>query len=190
LACCAATLPAAFPPGAALAADEATVPLQATQGSELSKKDDKEVKRVLSEYLDAMKKRDYARAAGYLDHETFLKGVEPMVQSIASDSTTRPAAYRMLFGVSTPDSVAARPMPDLYTHFMGYLETVNPNMSAVMARAEIKMLAARRIKDRVHVAYQLTLPPETPDGEPYVTVSAQQMRKVGKEWKILFRADQ
>ena len=175
-------------PALAFAADPA-VKLEPTQGTELSKEDDAAVKKVLLDYLDALKKKDYARAGELLDRESLLATVEPMVHAIASDSTHTDAARRKIYGVSTPDSVAKTANGPLFASLMGYLLSTNPEAGKVMQMATIEVLATRQIKGKASVAYQLTIASPEKDGMPYEQVTAQQMRKVDGKWKILFSLD-
>jgi hypothetical protein len=175
-------------PALAFGADPA-VKLEPTQGTELSKEDDAAVKKVLVDYLDALKKKEYARAGELIDRESLLSTVEPMVHSIASDSTHTDAARRKIFGVSTPDSIAKTPNGPLFASLMGYLLSTNPSAAKVMEMATIEVLATRQIKGKASVAYQLTIASPEKDGMPYEQVTAQQMRKVDGKWKILFSLD-
>ena len=172
----------------AFAADPA-VKIEPTQGTELSKEDDKAVRKVLSDYLDALKQSDYEKAGELIDRASLLATVEPMVHSISSDSTTAPAARRKIFGVSTPDSIAARGNGPLFASLMAYLLTTNPAAGNLMQKAEVQVLATRQIKGKASVAYQLTIPASEPGGMPYEQVTAQQMKKVDGKWRILFRIE-
>jgi len=175
-------------PALAFAADPA-IKLEPTEGTELSKQDDAAVRKVLLDYLDALKKKDYARAGELLDRESLLATVEPMVHSIASDTTHTDAARRKIYGVSTPDSVAKTANGPLFASLMGYLLSTNPNAAKVMELATIEVLATRQMKGKASVAYQLTIASPEKDGMPYEQVTAQQMRKVDGKWRILFSLD-
>jgi len=175
-------------PALAFAGDPA-VKLEPTEGTELSKQDDEAVRKVLLDYLDALKKKDYARAGELIDRESLLSTVEPMVSSIASDSTHTEAARRKIFGVSTPDSVRMTANGPLFASLMAFLLTTNPNAAKVMELASIQVLATRQIHGKASVAYQLTIASPEKDGMPYEQVTAQQMKKVDGKWRILFRLD-
>jgi len=178
---------AALAPAPGHAAADAPVPLQMTQGSELTKEEDRKVRETLTHYLTALQKRDWREAARDLDRTSFLAGVEPMVSSISSDSTTRPGALRTVFGVSSMDSVRISSTEDLFASLMGYVSQLDPGGMALMARAKFALLGARRLQDRIHIAYQLTVPAERDSLQPYTRVTAEQMIRVGKDWKIVFR---
>ena len=175
-------------PTLALAADPA-VKLEPTQGTELSKKDDQAVRKVLTDYLDALKKKDYARAGELIDRQSLLSTVEPMVHSIASDTTHVDAARKKIYGVSTPDSVAMASNGALFTSLMGFLLSTNPEAGKVMEEASIQVLATRQLNGKASVAYQLTIPAREAGGTPYEQITAQQLRKVDGKWKVLFRLD-
>ena len=97
---------------------------------------------------------------------------------------------RRIFGVSTRDSIEAASNGQLFTALMGYMMEINPNASAVLSKATIQVLAARKIGQKAHVAYQVTLPPSEPGGMPYEQITAQRMSKVDGKWRILFSLDQ
>ena len=181
-------LPLLLVPALAFAADPA-VKLEPTEGTELSKKDDEAVRKVLADYLEALKKKDYAKAGELIERESLLSTVEPMVASIASDSTHTEAARRKIFGVSTPDSIAQTANGPLFASLMGYLLSINPNAAKVMELASIEVLATRQIHGKASVAYQLTIPSAEKGGAPYEQITAQQMKKVDGKWRILFRLE-
>ncbi len=172
---------------AAFAGD--TLPLKATKGTELSKEEEEQVRSVLRTYLEALKRGDYAEAGKQIDRASFLASVDTLARMIASDDTQVPAARRKLFGASTPDSLAARPVSESFRSYMEFQEATNPEMRDILQKAELQILAARRMNDRVHVAYQLTLPAEKPDAQPFTSVTAEQVREVDGQWKIVFRLD-
>jgi hypothetical protein len=171
-------------------ADDPAIKVEATEGTALSKKDETAVKKVLSDYMAALQKRDYDKAGEMLDRESLLATVDPMVATIAGDSTHVSDARTKIYGVSTRDSIEARSNGQLFTSLMGYMVTVNPNAAEILAHASLQVLAARKLGDKVHVAYQVTLPPTEPGGMPYEQITAQQMRKVDGKWRILFSLDQ
>jgi hypothetical protein len=171
-------------------AEEPAIKVEATEGTALSKKDESAVKKTLTDYMAALQKRDYDKAGEMLDRASLLATVEPMVGTIAGDSTQAAGARTKIFGVSTRDSIEARSNGQLFGALMAYMTTVNPNAAEILARASIQVLAARKLGDKVHVAYQVTLPPTEPGGMPYEQITAQQMRKVDGKWRILFSLDQ
>ena len=168
---------------------ETAVKLEPTEGTELSKQDDEAVRKVLLDYLDALKKKEYARAGELIDRESLLSTVEPMVHSISADSTHTEAARRKIYGVSTPDSVAKTGNGPLFASLMAYLLSTNPDAAKVMEMASIEVLATRQIHGKASVAYQLSIPSPEKGGMPYEQVTAQQMRKTNGKWRILFRLD-
>jgi hypothetical protein len=170
--------------------EEPAIKVEATAGAALSKKDESAVKKTLTDYMAALQKRDYDKAGEMLDRASLLATVEPMVGTIAGDSTHAASARMKIFGVSTRDSIEARSNGQLFGALMSYMTTVNPNAADILARASIQVLAARKMGDKVHVAYQVTLPPTEPGGMPYEQITAQQMRKVDGKWRILFSLDQ
>jgi hypothetical protein len=171
-------------------ADEPAIQIQGAAGTELSTKEEKEVRKTLSDYLAALQKQDYKKAGQLIDRPSLLAAVEPMVATIASDSLQRAAAMRKIFGVSTRDSIEARSNGNLFNSLMGYMMQVNPSAAAVLSKATIEVLAARKLDNRVHVAYRLTLPPAEPGGLPYEQITAQQMEKSDGKWRILFSLEQ
>jgi hypothetical protein len=175
-------------PALAFAADP-VVKLEPTQGTELSKQDDEAVRKVLTDYLDALKAKDYAKAGELIDRASLLSTVEPMVHSISSDTTHDDAARRKIYGVSTPDSVAHASNGALFSSLMGYLLSTSPEVGKVMEQATIQVLATRHTKGKASVAYQLSIPSREAGGMPYEQVTAQQLRKVDGKWKILFTLD-
>ncbi|MEP7028604.1 MAG: hypothetical protein ABI960_08405 [Candidatus Eisenbacteria bacterium] len=176
-------LPAASP---SARADEPTIRLQPTEGTELSKKDEAAVRKTLVDYMAALQTRDYSKAGEMLDRPSVLAAVDPMVTTIASDSTHYAAAMTRIFGVSTRDSIEARSTGRLFESLMAYMMELNPSASEMLSKASIEVLAARRMGDRVHVAYQVSLPPSEPGGMPYEQITAQRMTKTGGKWRILF----
>ena len=174
--------------GPAFAA-EPSVKLEPTEGTELSKEDDAAVRKVLEGYLEALRKKEYAKAGDLIDRASLLATVEPMVHSIAGDTTHVDAARRHIFGVSTPDSVAMISNGALFESLMHYLFEINPNAAKVLERSTIQVLATRQMKGKASVAYQLTVAPDEPGGMPYEQVTAQQLKKVDGKWLILFRLD-
>lgn len=177
-------------PASSVRPAEPTLRIEAKEGKPLSKKEEKDVRKALSDYLEALQKHDYEKAGELLDRPSLLAAVEPMVSTISSDSTHHAAALRQIFGVSTRDSIEQRSNGDLFASLMAYLTQLNPGALSVISQASIELLAARKMGDKVHIAYQLTLPPSEPNGLPYEQVTAQQMRKVDGKWRILFRLDQ
>ena len=170
-------------------AAEPVVKLEPTQGTELSKEDDAAVRQVLEDYLEALRKKEYVKAGELLDRASLLATVEPLVHSIAADTTHTDAARKHIFGVSTGDSIAARSNGELFTSLMHYLFEVNPNAAKVLERSTIQVLATRQMKGKASVAYQLTIAPDEPGGMPYEQVTAQQLKKVDGKWRILFRLE-
>ena len=177
-----------FVPALAFAAEPA-VKIEPTQGTELSKKDDEAVRKVLMDYLAALKAKDYAKAGELIDRESLLSTVEPLVHSIASDTTHVDSARRKIYGVSTPDSVAHASNGALFSSLMAYLLGTSPEAGKIMEQASIQVLATRQMNGKASVAYQLTVPSREAGGMPYEQVTAQQLRKVDGKWKILFRLD-
>ena len=171
-------------------ADEPAVQIKGAEGTELSAKEEKEVKKTLSDYLEALQKQDYRKAGELIDRPSLLAAVDPMVATIAADSTSRPAAMRKIFGVSTRDSIEARSNGQLFDALMAYMMEVNPDAAGVLSKATIDVLAARRMGDRVHVAYRLTLPPAEAGGMPYEQITAQRLSKFDGKWRILFSLQQ
>jgi hypothetical protein len=167
-------------------AGEPAIKVQPTEGTALSPKDEKAVKKTLTDYLTALQKKDYAKAGEMLDRASLLAAVDPMVKSIASDSTHTGAAMRKIFGVSTRDSIEARGNGQLFTSLMTYITSLDPGAGDVLSNATIQVLAARQLGDNVHVAYQVSLPPSTPGGMPYEQITAQRMSKTDGKWRILF----
>jgi len=170
-------------------AAEPAVKLEPTEGTELSKADDAAVRKALEDYLDALKKKEYVKAGELIERASLLSTVEPLVNSIASDSTHTDAARKHIFGVSTADSIAARGNGPLFESLMHYLLELNPNAAKVLERSTIQVLATRQMKGKASVAYQLTVAPDEPGGMPYEQVTAQQLKKVDGKWRILFRLE-
>jgi hypothetical protein len=92
---------------------------------------------------------------------------------------------RKVFGVGTRDSLEKRSTGQMFTAFMTYMDSTNPQANAALATASIEVLAARSMKGVVHVAYQLTLGPTKDRKEPYTQVTAQKMKKTDGRWVIL-----
>src|SRR5207302_10599256 len=145
-------------------------------------------------YLEALKKGQFAEAGGFLDPKSFLSQVEPLMHGFepdsgASDSAPDPArtaeTMRKVFGVSTRDQLAGSSMGANFASLMGYLETQHPGSTAQIARADFKVLEARRLGEKVHVAYELSLPPEKAGEPPMSYVTAEQLHKVNGRWLIL-----
>jgi multidrug efflux pump subunit AcrB len=173
-------------PQSARAADDAPVlKIQATAGDSLSAAETAAITRTMSDYLEALRKKDYLLAGSFIDRTTLLASSEPTLQSIEPDSTKRDTARRRVFGVSTRDSLAQLSTGEIFAAFMAYMDATSPGANGVLANATIQVLAARRMKDTVHVAYQLTLPPSGDRKEPYTQVTAQQMKMIDGKWKIL-----
>ena len=170
-------------------AAEPAVKLEATEGTELSKEDDAAVRKVLEGYLEALRKKEYAKAGELIERTSLLATVEPLVHSIAADTTHTDAARKRIFGVSTPDSIAAAGNGPLFESLMHYLFEINPNAAKVLERSTIQVLATRQMKGKASVAYQLTVAADEPGGMPYEQVTAQQLKKVDGKWRILFRLE-
>jgi len=171
-------------------ADEPAIQIKGAEGTELPAKEEKAVKKTLSDYLAALQKQDYKKAGELIDRPSLLAAVDPMVATIASDSTARGPAMRKIFGVSTRDSIEARSNGQLFSSLMAFMMEANPNAAGVLSKATIDVLAARKMGDRVHVAYRLTLPSAEPGGLPYEQITAQRMSKFDGKWRILFSIDQ
>ena len=172
-----------------VAADDAPVPLRATGGDSLTAAEDREVRATLLHYLEAVRVRDWREAAKDVDRASFLKAVEPMVEAVAPDPALRAAARRTIFGASTFDSLEKRPLPDLFAGMMNYVMTADPHTVAMMEKAKFNLLAARKIRGRVHIAYTLTVPSESDTTQPYVRVTAERLIRDGDRWKILIAQD-
>jgi len=171
-------------------ADEPAIQIKGAEGTELPAKEEKAVKKTLSDYLAALQKQDYKKAGELIDRPSLLAAIDPMVATVASDSTTKGPAMRKIFGVSTRDSIEARSNGQLFSSLMAFMMEANPNAAGVLSKATIDVLAARKMGDRVHVAYRLTLPPAEPGGLPYEQITAQRMSKFDGKWRILFSIDQ
>jgi len=171
-------------------ADEPAIEIKGAEGTTLPEKEEKQVKKTLSDYLEALQKRDYKRAGDLIDRPSLLAAVDPMVKTVSSDSTSRPAAMRKIFGVSTRDSIEARSNGELFGSLMAYMMESNPDAAGALSKATIDVLAARKMGDRVHVAYRLTLPPVEAGGLPYEQITAQRMAKSDGKWRILFSIEQ
>lgn len=178
-------LVAAFAHAPAARADEPVMKIQPTVGDSLPPAETAAINQVLSDYLDALRQRDYVKAGGFIDRVSLLKQSEAMVRQMAADSTKITATRAQLFGVSTRDSLAALTTGAIFAHFMRYMDQTNPGANSALENATIQVLAARRMKDVVHVAYQLTLPANKDRAEPYTQVTAQQLKKFDGQWKIL-----
>ncbi len=172
-------------PAPAARADEPVMKIQPTVGDSLSPDETKAINQALSDYLDALRKRDYVKAGGFIDRASLLTQSEAMVRQMAADSTRTAATRTQLFGVSTADSLAKLTTGAIFASFMRYMDATNPGANAALEDATITVLAARRLKDTVHVAYQLTLPANKDRAQPYTQVTAQQMKQVDGKWKIL-----
>lgn len=170
-------------------AAEPTIKLEPTEGTELSKADDAAVRKTLEGYLEALRTKDYVAAGELIERASLLATVEPLVHSIAADTTHTDAARKRVFGVSTSDSIAARGNGQLFESLMHYLFEINPNAAKVLERSTIQVLATRQMKGKASVAYQLTVASDEPGGMPYEQVTAQQLKKVDGKWRILFRLE-
>jgi hypothetical protein len=157
--------------------------------TELSKAEDREVRATVRRYFAALQKKDYTKAGAELDRDSFFAAVDPMIASVASDSTHHAAARRKMFGVSTADSLAATPVPVLFASLMRYFEWVSPEAAVSLAGAEMEVLATRKHNGRVHVAYELTVTPTTPGATPIARVTALQMKQQNGRWAIVFSLD-
>lgn len=166
-------------------ADEPVVKLQATAGDSLSAAETAAINRTLTDYLEALRKKDYARAGSFIDRTTLLASGESMLKTIEPDSTKRDSARARMFGEASREALAKRPTGEIFAAFMRYMEASNPAAGGALENATIQVLAARRMKDVVHVAYQLTLPPGPGRDQPFTQVTAQQMKKIGGKWLIL-----
>jgi hypothetical protein len=176
----------------ALAAGDApveTVPMRMTAGDDLKPAEEEAVRRTLTAYLEALQKRDWRGASKYVDRESFLEGIEPLVAAVEPDEHERPPYRRMIFGASTFDSLKTMPLDGMFAAMMQYALTADPHGVLLMERARFSLLGARKIKGRVHIAYQLTLPAENDSTPPYTRVTAERLRQVGKDWKILIQHD-
>jgi hypothetical protein len=171
------------------AAGNDVVPLRVTGGDSLTAAEDAAVRATLLRYLEAVQKRDWREAANHVDRESFLRAVEPMIEQVSPDPAGRGAARRMIFGVGTHDSLARRPLPELFAAMMIYALTADPTGFVLMEKARFSLLAARRVKDHVAVAYSLTVPADNDSLPPTVRVTAERLKKVGDEWKILIAQD-
>lgn len=168
---------------------EEKVPLRMTKGGELNAEEDQAVRATLSAYLAAVQQRDWPAAAKFVDRASFLAGVDPLIARVAPDPAKRPEVTRMIFGASTADSLAKFPTERLFASMMTYALTADPQGVVLMEKAKFSLLGARKLKDEVAIAYQLTIPADSDSTQPYTRVTAERLRKVGKEWKILIRND-
>lgn len=174
----------------AVAGEGEAVPLQMTAGTELAPEEDAAVRASLLGYLEAIRKRDWRTAARHVDRESFLAGIEPLVAAAEPVEGQQAAARRRIFGASTVDSLGRMKIEDLFASMMSYATVADSAGVHLMERARFALLGARKIEDRVHIAYQLTLPAESDSLEDYTRVTAERMRKVGHEWKIIIQHDQ
>lgn len=170
--------------------DEDKLPVRFTAGGELTAAEDEEVRATLKSYLAAIQKRDWKTASRYIERASFVAGLPLMMAAIEPDPAKRAEAMNGIFGVSKEDELRAKSTADLFTSVMTYATAKDPESVAMMAKAKFALLGARRIKDRVHIAYQLTVPAESDTLQPYTRVTAERLRRVGKEWKIVFQHDQ
>ena len=175
--------------GAVKAADDEKIPMTITAGDSLSPTEHEAVRKVLLAYLDAVKIRDWKTAAKYVDRESFLAAVEPLIENVAPDPAKREEARRMIFGVGTTDSLVKKPLPDLFWSMMTYAMTADPTGAAMMEKAKFSLLGARKIKGKVHIAYMITVAAESDTLQPYTRVTAERLRKVGNDWKIMIAQD-
>lgn len=167
-------------------ADAPVIKIQPTVGDSLPPAETAAVKKTLDDYLRALQKKDYARAGSVIDRASFLAQAENMVRLTVIDSTKDDARVRrQIFGAGTRDSLARMSTPALFTAFMNYLNTTNPEANAAVADATIQILAVRMIDGVAHVAYQLTLPPTKLRPQAYTQVTVQNMQKVSGKWWIL-----
>jgi hypothetical protein len=181
--------PAPTTPAADAPTKPATLPLQATQGTELSAKDERDVRAVLTRYLEAMKHKRWREAGELVERKSFLASADAMIKGVSTDSTQELAAMRKMFAVQSRAQFDRLPTAELFERMMRYMEELNPDASNVLADAELELLAARQFNDRVHIAYQLTIPGDDPAAPPITHVTAEQMARVDGKWKILFRLD-
>jgi hypothetical protein len=179
---------ATAPPADSVDAED-KVPLRMTKGEELSAEEDQAVRATLSAYLAAVQKRDWPAAAKHVDRASFLAGVDPLIARVAPNVSLRPEVTRAIFGVSTNDSLARLPTEKLFASMMAYAQAADPNGVALMEKAKFSLLGARKLKGEVAIAYQLTIPPDSAGAQPYTRVTAERLRKVGAEWKILIQND-
>jgi len=156
-----------------------------TKGDTLTAAEDSAVRATLLSYLAAVQKLDWKKAATYVDRESFLAAVEPLVAGAAPDPALRADKRREIFGVSTYDSLEKKPLPDLFFSMMTYAMSVDPTRVAILEKAQIELIGSRKVRGKVHVAYSLTLPAESDTLQPYVSVTADRLRKVGDDWKIV-----
>ena len=156
-----------------------------TKGDTLTAAEDSAVRATLLSYLAAVQKLDWRKAATYVDRESFLAAVEPLIAGAAPDPALRANKRREIFGVSTYDSLEKKPLPDLFFSMMTYAMSVDPTRVAILEKAQIELIGSRKVRGKVHVAYSLTLPAESDTLQPYVSVTADRLRKVGDDWKIV-----
>jgi hypothetical protein len=165
----------------------AKLPFKPTKGDSLSPADDAAVRKTLLDYLDAMKHKDFARAASYLDSATFVAAADTLVEQAANDSTPPSLIRSAMFGTPDPDSLHAWPIARLFASLMAATEAANPGALDAVAHAEIEVLAALRVEDHVVVAYQLSVPAPDPAAQPLTHVTAEKLRQIGGRWRILFQ---
>lgn len=94
---------------------------------------------------------------------------------------------QLIFGVSTADSMHARPVPVLFESLVAASAAANPGAFGAVADAQIDVLAVRRVDHHVVIAYQLTIPGVGPEGQALSHVTAETLRPTAKGWKIVFR---
>ena len=163
---------------------------QVTKGDTLTSQDEAEVRKALLGYLAAVKKLDWRKAADYVDRESFLASVEPLLEQASPNPAFRNDKRREIFGVSTPDSLAQKPLNDLFFSMMTYATVADPTKVAILEKAEIEVIGIRKVRGKVHVAYSLTIPADSDTTQPYVGVTTERLRKVGDDWKIVIVQDQ
>ena len=166
------------------------VPLRMTAGVDLTAEEEAAVRGALLSYLEAIQKRDWRAAAKHVDEESFFAGIEPLVAAAEPVEARRAATRRRIFGASTADSLAHMPLEDLFVAMMNYATAADSAGVQLMEQARFALLGARKVEDRVHVAYQLTVPAENDSTQDYTRVTAERMRKVGEEWKIVIQHDE
>jgi len=167
------------------AEDAPVMKLEATAGDSLSAAETREVNQVLSDYLAALRQKDYVRAGSFIDRTTLLASSEATLRALAPDSTRLDSTRARVFGVASRAALAKRSTGEIFAAFMRYMDATTPGANAVLADATIQVLVARRMNDTVSVAYQLTIPPAQGRTEPYTQVTAQRMRRVDGQWRIL-----
>src|SRR5262249_51693471 len=93
---------------AARSADAPVMKLEATAGDSLSPSETAAVSKALSDYLEALRKKDYVKAGGYIDRASLLASSEATLQSIEPDSTKRDSACARVFGVPNRAALAKK----------------------------------------------------------------------------------